>query len=48
MRSVIFLITEDRHVFKDRDAMKADPQRVTAGMQEAVRAAMDELAKQFM
>ena len=38
----------DKYRFKDRDAMKADPQRVTAGMQEAVRAAMDELAKQFM
>lgn len=38
----------DQYRFKDRDAMKADPQRVTAGIQHAVRAAMDELAKQFM
>jgi hypothetical protein len=38
----------DEYRFKDRDAMKADPQRVTAGIQHAVRAAMNELAKQFM
>jgi hypothetical protein len=37
----------DEYRFKDRDAMKADPQRVTAGMQQAVRAATAELAKQF-
>ncbi|HEY5755857.1 MAG TPA: hypothetical protein VIU34_08535 [Steroidobacter sp.] len=37
----------DEFRFKDRDAMKADPQRVTAGMQQAVRAATNELAKQF-
>jgi hypothetical protein len=38
----------DQYRFKDRDAMKADPERVTAGLQHAVRAAMNELAKQFM
>lgn len=38
----------EEYRFKDRDAMKADPQRVTAGIQHAVRAAMNELAKQFM
>jgi len=37
----------DEYRFKDRDAMKADPQRVTAGIQQAVRAATSELAKQF-
>jgi hypothetical protein len=37
----------EEYRFKDRDAMKADPQRVTAGMQQAVRAVTTELAKQF-
>jgi hypothetical protein len=37
----------EEYRFKDRDAMKADPQRVTAGIQQAIRAAMNELAKQF-
>lgn len=37
----------DEYRFKDRDAMKADPQRVTAGIQQAVRAVTSELAKQF-
>ncbi|MBM0107379.1 hypothetical protein JM946_21785 [Steroidobacter sp. S1-65] len=37
----------EEYRFKDRDAMKADPQRVTAGIQQAVRAVTNELAKQF-
>lgn len=38
----------DRFRFKDRDAMKADPKAVVAGIQEAIRAVTSELAKQFM
>ena len=38
----------DKYRFKDRDAMKADPKTAVAGIQEAIRAATTELAKQFM
>jgi hypothetical protein len=44
----IVLQPSDRFRFKDRDAMKADPKAVVAGIQEAIRAATSELAKQFM
>jgi hypothetical protein len=38
----------EKYRFKDRDAMKADPKTVVAGIQEAIRAVTTELAKQFM
>ncbi len=44
----IVLQPSDRFRFKDRDAMKADPKAVVAGIQEAIRAVTSELAKQFM
>lgn len=37
----------EKYRFKDRDAMKADPKTVVAGLQEAIRAVTTELAKQF-
>jgi hypothetical protein len=44
----IIVQPSDKYRYKDRDAMQADPEGVTAGIQQAVRAAMDELAKQFL
>lgn len=43
----IVIQPSDRYRFKDRDAMKADPKAVVEGIQEAVRAVTNELAKQF-
>jgi len=38
----------DKYRFKDRDAMKSDPKSVVMGIDEAIRAVTDELARQFM
>lgn len=39
--------TSGKYKFRDRDAMKANPQAVTAAVQEAVRSVTTTLAKQF-
>jgi hypothetical protein len=39
--------TSGKYRFQDRDAMKANPQAVTAAVQEAVRSVASTLAKQF-
>lgn len=39
--------TSGKYKFKDRDAMKANPQAVTAAVQEAVKSVATTLAKQF-
>jgi hypothetical protein len=39
--------TSGKYRFRDRDAMKANPQAVTAAVQEAVKSVASTLAKQF-